>query len=163
MHVYLLRHGIAEDDRPGLADADRALTTEGRRKLRQVLQTASRAEVQPSLILTSPLKRAIQTAEIARDVLKHKNDLVRSNALVPDGSPKQAWEEVRAHRDETSIMLVGHNPLFASLAGFLLGDESLRIDLKKGSILCVDCENFPPEPRGTLRWYLIPKLAGGNG
>ena len=62
MHVYILRHGIAEDERPGVGDAERALTVDGRRKLRYVLKSVAEAGSRPSLIMTSPLKRAVQTA-----------------------------------------------------------------------------------------------------
>jgi len=159
MQVYLLRHGIAEDAAAGQSDASRQLTQEGRRKLRQVLDAAAEAGVQPSLILSSPLKRALQTAEIASDVLKYKNEIVRSNALTPNSSVEEAWDEIRVHRDETAIMAVGHNPLFSELAGFLIGSKTAQIDMKKGAILRVDLDSFTPHPKGMLRWYLTHKLA----
>ena len=64
MRIYVLRHGIAEDAPPGGSDSDRALTLEGRRKLRGVLEHARRAGVVPDIILTSPLKRAVETADL---------------------------------------------------------------------------------------------------
>jgi phosphohistidine phosphatase len=159
MQVYLLRHGIAEDGQAGGSDADRALTDEGRRKLREILITASKADVQPSLILTSPLKRALQTAEIAKQVLRYKNELVPSKALSPGSSVEQVWDEIRAHRNESSVMLVGHNPQFENLAGYLLGCPSIQIDFKKGAILRIDFDNISSHPRGVLRWYLTARLA----
>ena len=66
MHVYLLRHGIAEEGRIGQNDAERALTPDGRRKLRHVLKAVAEARVKPSLVLSSHLKRAVQTAEIRK-------------------------------------------------------------------------------------------------
>jgi len=162
MHLYLLRHGIAEDIHPGGDDAGRALTPEGRRKLRQVLETVRRARVDPGLILASPLKRARETAEVAQDVLRYKNKLLETKALVPNATPQTAWDEIRLHKSESSILAVGHNPLFAHLAAYLLGYENLRIDFKKGGILCVNLESFAMHPKGTLQWYLTPKLAGSN-
>ncbi len=159
MEVYLLRHGIAEDGGPDKPDADRALTTDGRRKLRHVLELSSEVNVDPSLILTSPLRRAMQTAEIARSVLKCKNALISCKALAPGGSVEQVWDEVRAHRQETALLLVGHNPQFAELAGYFLGARELRVDFKKGAILRVDFDSFSARPHGTLRWYLVGKLA----
>ena len=159
MQVYLLRHGVAEEGGTSVNDADRALTAEGRQKLREVLRAAVNAEVQPTLILTSPLKRAVQTAEIAKDILGYKSALVRTKALVPSATVDLVWEEVRAHRNEEQLMLVGHDPLFSHLGGYLLGAPSLKIDFKKGSILRVDFENFPSHPHGILRWYLTAKLA----
>lgn len=159
MQVYLLRHGIAEKDRPGLSDASRALTGEGRRKLRQVLKAAEKAQVQPTLILSSPLKRALQTAELAQEVLGYKNDILRSKALQPGSSVEQVWEEIRVHRDQPALMLVGHNPLFAELSGYLLGSSEMQLDFKKGALLRVDFEEFRAHPRGVLRWYLTSKVA----
>ena len=159
MQVYLLRHGVAEADQSGLRDADRALTQDGRRKLRQTLQTASGAGVRPTLILTSSLTRAVETAEIAKEVLKYKGELVRTEALIPSSAVEKVWDEVRVHADEAAIMLVGHNPLFAELAGYLLGTPGLNIDLKKGSILRIDFENLSSQPKGILRWFLVAKLA----
>ena len=160
MELYLLRHGAAQDANASTPDAERSLTSDGRRKLRQVLEAAASAGVEPSLILTSPLKRAVQTAEVARDVLKYKKELLRTKALAPGATGQQVWDEVRVHRDEPSLLLVGHNPLFSELSGYLLGSDNVQVDFKKGAILRIDLEHFPPKPKGILRWYLTPKLAG---
>jgi phosphohistidine phosphatase len=159
MQVYLLRHGAAEENRSGLSDADRALTQDGRRKLRQTLQTACQADVRPTLILTSSLKRAVETAEIAQEVLRYRGDLLRTEALVPGSSVEQVWDEIRVHANETAIVLVGHNPLFAELPGYLLGAPELHIDVKKGSLLRIDFESLSSQPKGILRWFLVAKLA----
>lgn len=162
MQVYLLRHGIAEEGSAGSSDADRELTLEGRRKLRQVLEAASDSGVAPTLVLSSPLKRALQTAEIAQRVLGYKEQILHSKALSPTASVEQVWDEIRGHRDEPSILLVGHNPLFSDLAAYLIGSKTAQIHFKKGAIMRVDIESFPSQPKGTLRWYLTPKLAGKN-
>jgi phosphohistidine phosphatase len=162
MQVYLLRHGVAEEQRSGLSDADRALTQDGRRKLRQTLQAASEANVQPTLILTSPLKRAVETAEIAQKVLAYKGELVRTESLMPSSSVEEVWAEIRAHRNEAAVVLVGHDPLFTNLAGYLLGAPDVQIDVKKGSVLRIDFDNFPSKPKGILRWLLIAKLASNR-
>jgi phosphohistidine phosphatase len=162
MHVYLLRHGIAEDEHPGVGDADRALTLDGRRKLRHVLKSVAEAGAKPSLIVSSPFKRALQTAEIAGAVLGYQGDVLRSRVLLPSASAEQVWDEIRAHRDEEGILLVGHNPLFDSLGPYLLGAPTLQMDFKKGAMLRVDIESFGVQPRGILRWYIIAKLSAGR-
>lgn len=159
MQVLLLRHGIAEDGHPGLPDGERALTPEGRKKLRQVLQTAAKARVKPTLMLTSPLKRALQTAEIAKRVLKHDGEVFETRALAPGSSVEQVWEELRVHREEPSILLAGHNPQFEHLAGYLLGHPDLKMEFKKGALLRIDVDGFGAVPRGVLRWCLTAKLA----
>lgn len=81
---------------------------------------------------------------------------------MPGGSTAEVWEEIRAHRTEEGLMLVGHNPLFDALGPYLLGTPSLQMDFKKGAILRVDIEAFGAQPRGILRWYLIAKLSAGR-
>ena len=159
MQVYLLRHGIAEEGRLGRSDADRELTAEGRRKLRDTLHIASRADVRPSLILSSPLVRAAQTAAIAAELLGYQNKVLQSKVLLPNARYEQVWDEIRVHRDEDELMLVGHDPLFSSLAGYLLGYPDLQIDFKKGALFRADFESFGPKPRGILRWFITAKLA----
>ncbi|MDQ2843859.1 MAG: phosphohistidine phosphatase SixA [Acidobacteriota bacterium] len=162
MQLYLLRHGIAEDGHAGLADAERALTPEGRKKLRQVLQTAGKAAVQPTLILSSPLKRALQTAEIAKRSFGYHGEILQTKALAPGSNVEQVWDETRVHKDENSLLLVGHNPLFEHLAGYLLGHRNMKMEFKKGALLRLDIESFGAEPRGILRWCLTAKLADGS-
>ncbi len=163
MQVYLLRHGISEEGGAGLSDADRALTPDGRRKLRQILETATQADVKPGLILSSPLKRAVQSAEIAKEVFGYKDEIVRTKSLLPGATAEQVWDEIRTHKSESALVLVGHNPLFDNLAGYLLGQPELQVDFKKGAILRLDLESFSVHPKGILRWYLISKLATNHG
>jgi len=162
MHLYLLRHGVSEEARPGTMDADRALTSDGRRKLRHVLRAIAEARVKPSLILSSHLKRAVQTAEIAAQVLGYEGEIVKTKTLVPAAASEQVWDEVRIHKSEASLMLVGHNPLFDDLAAFLLGASNLKVDFKKGAIMRIDVEAFGAQPRGILCWYLTAKLSASR-
>jgi len=159
MDIYLLRHGIADDGHAGQPDSDRALTAEGKKKLRGVLRAAAAAGVRPSLILTSPYKRALQTAELASEILEYRGDLVRTRALEPGSRPEAVWDEVRVHKDEQNVLLAGHEPLFSSLTAYLLGSTELRVDFKKGGLLCLEVDRFTGPPKGVLKWYLTPKLA----
>src|SRR3954454_14807734 len=120
MQIYLLRHGIAEDAKPGRPDAERALTSEGRDKLRRVLKRAKAADLDPTVILSSPFRRALETAAAAADVLAYKGEIVRTRALEPESSPFDVWEEIRARKDETAILLASHEPLMSSMVAFLL-------------------------------------------
>ena len=156
MEIYLLRHAIAEDAAPGHPDAERALTSEGRDKLRRVLKRARQAEVSPSLILSSPYLRAVQTAQIAAQALGYEGRLVHSAALVPDASPHHLWDEIRARRTESAILLASHEPLMSSSAAFLLGCPALQVDMKKAALLRIDCDRFGGDPRGVLKWMLTP-------
>jgi phosphohistidine phosphatase len=161
MEIYLLRHGIAEEGHPGMRDADRALTADGRKKLIPTLRVARKAGFAPDLILTSPYVRARQTAEIAAEHLGYSGDLLESAAFTPGSTPQAAWDEIRLHKTVDQLLLVGHEPLFSALGAFLMGSSSVQIDFKKGAILRVDVDRFAAQPRGVLRWMLTARLAGG--
>jgi phosphohistidine phosphatase len=156
MQIYLLRHGIAEDAKPGSPDAERPLTAEGRDKLRRVLKRARTADLDPTLILSSPYRRAMETAAVAAEVLAYKGEIVRTRALVPEASPFDAWEEIRKRKDERAILLSSHEPLMSSMAAFLLDSPALQVDMKKAALVRIDCERLGPKPAGVLKWMLTP-------
>ena len=160
MHLFILRHGIAEDLKRGQSDSDRPLTGEGRRKLTAVLTRASQAGMVPSLILTSPYLRTMQTAHIAAELLGREIPVLSTPVLVPHGSPLGVWQLVSEHRTEDSLLLTGHEPLLSQVVSYLLASPALRFDFKKGALVAITLESFRGEPHGTLEWILTAKLAG---
>jgi phosphohistidine phosphatase len=159
MEIYLLRHGIAEDGRVGGHDSDRALTAEGRDKLRRVLKRAHEAGVRPTVILASPYRRAWETAEMAAEALEYRGEIVKTSKLVPDTSPQEAWSEMGLRWNKGSMLLASHEPLMGYMAAFLLSSPTLQVDMKKGAMLRVDCDRFEPAPHGVLKWMLTAGLA----
>jgi phosphohistidine phosphatase len=159
MEIYLLRHGAAENAVSGHPDSERALTGDGRETLRRVLQRAQAAGARPGVVLSSPYRRAVETAEIAAEALGNKEDIERTQALIPDASPYDAWDEIRAHKSVSAILLASHEPLMSSLAAFLLGSPALSIDMKKAALLRVDCDGFGAQPKAVLKWMLTPATA----
>ena len=160
MEIYILRHGLAEEAHSGMRDADRPLTPEGTKKLLPVLRRARAIDVQPPVILTSPYRRARETAEVAAETLRGEPKLVESGSLIPDSSPEAVWDEIRNHKSEKQIMVVGHEPLLSSVYAYLMGAASAQIDVKKGSLGRIDVDRFTGQPRGVLRWLIHPKLIG---
>jgi phosphohistidine phosphatase len=159
MEIYILRHGIAESRGAG-PDEDRALTDEGRRKLRCVLERAGGAQVSPSLILSSPYKRAMQTAELAAEILRYRKKIVETDALLPEAAPDAFWEEIRQRRNESAVLAAGHEPMLSATVAWLLGAPAMKVDMKKGALARIDVDQFGPRPPGVLCWLLTPKLAG---
>jgi len=159
MEIYLLRHGIAEEGRPGARDSDRTLTAEGREKLRRVLKRAHAAGARPGVILASPYRRAVETAQIAAELLEYGGEIVQAQALAPEASPENAWDEIRSRRTEGAILLASHEPLMSSMAAFLLCAPSLQVDMKKGALTRIDCDHFGPAPHGLLKWMLTAALS----
>jgi phosphohistidine phosphatase len=160
MQLYIFRHGIAEEAPAGRPDSGRQLTDEGRRKTAAVAKMARRADVRPSLIISSPYDRAMQTAGVAAKELGYKGEILPTKALVPDSSPEAVWNEIRSHPDEAAILLAGHEPLLSSLAAHLLSAPALQLEIKKSTMVRIDVEGFRLAPRGVLRWMITPALAG---
>jgi phosphohistidine phosphatase len=160
MLLYFTRHGIAEDAKPGQPDSQRELTDEGRSRLADVYKRLTKASVKPSLILTSPYKRALQTAELAAKAMGCAVAPLTSERLVPHASPRDVWDEIRDHRESDTVMLVGHEPLFSQSISYLLNTPTLQVDVKKGSVTAIEMQSFRGEPRGVLKWMLTPKLCG---
>jgi len=156
MQIYLLRHGIAEDAKPGQPDAERPLAAEGRDKLRRVLKRARTADLDPSLILSSRYRRAVETAAVAAEVLGYKGETVRTPSLVPESSPYNVWEEIRNRKNERAILLSSHEPLMSSMVAFLLDSPALCVEMKKAALVRIDCDRFGPKAAGVLKWMLTP-------
>ena len=162
MELYLLRHGIAESARAGMKDSERALTEEGRAKLRRVLKRAREAGVELDVILSSPYRRAVETAAVAAEVLAYRGKIIQTPTLVPNASPFEAWEEIRARsrEGEETILLSGHEPFMSAFIAFLLGSPAVLVDMKKSALARLDCDRLGAEPQATLKWLLTPATAG---
>ena len=155
MELYLFRHGIAENGSP---DASRQLTDKGKEKSAAIARMARRAGVEPSLIVSSPYVRAVETAEIAAAEFGYTGPIVRLESLVPHGTPEAVWNDISDHRSESAILLAGHEPLLSILTAWLLASPALRVEMKKSTIVRIDVDSFRGTPRGILRWMIVPRL-----
>ena len=118
--LYLLRHGLAvPHGASDLADDDRPLTPEGERRVRSVARGLKRLGVKVDRIATSPLPRALRTAEIAAEVLK-KSDLIEPVDLLRQGTDAATIRDWIASRPERRLLVVGHNPSLSDLLGLLV-------------------------------------------
>lgn len=160
MKICILRHAEAEPRGPGVTEAARKLTPNGKHELRAVLKQARDAGVDPEVILSSPWTRAVETATAARDALGCQQ-LIETRSLLPDVLPSHIWGEIRSLRPLKEIMVVGHEPLLSRFAAFLL-EVPIAIDLKKSGLIRIEVQEKEGPPRGILKWMLTPKLAGGK-
>ena len=158
MELYLMRHGIAEEQTSSQSDPARRLTEEGIERAKAVLGLARQARVSPELILSSPYLRAMETARLAKEALAVKELIVEFPAIVPHGDPVHVWSELRAYSKYASLLLTGHEPLFSQLAAHLLDSPSLRIEVKKASIIRIDFASLGSSPKGVLRWMMVPAM-----
>jgi phosphohistidine phosphatase len=153
--VYFLRHGLAgvREEWQG-DDAKRPLTKKGIKNLVTQAKTLARLDLQLDVIITSPLTRAFQTADIIAGALKMVAQLKQDERLQP-GFGRDDLEQVLAdHPQAKNIMLVGHEPDFSLTISALIGGG--KVILKKGSLTRVDITATAPL-QGNLVWLLPPK------
>lgn len=156
--LYLMRHGIAEDGGPTMTDDERELTDEGRRKTTAVARGLQELEVAPQVILSSPLVRAWQTAEIAARTLGVSTGPQRCPALAIGSHPESVAKALQAHRTANQILLVGHQPSMGELASYLLTGSTNLVPLpfKKAAVAAIEVASVPPRSSGVLCWFLTP-------
>ena len=156
--LYLVRHGLAEERGDAWPDdAKRPLTADGMARMRKAARGLARLGVALDVVLTSPLVRARQTAEILAGAIDPRPSLVNLDSLVPDASYAALVADLEKHARKTHIALVGHEPGIGELAARLIGSRH-SIEFKKGAVCRIDVDDFPPNGPGDLRWLLTPKI-----
>ncbi len=155
--LYLVRHGIAvPSGTPGLPDAERPLTAKGERQMKRIAKGLKRLDVRPDRIVTSPLPRARRTAEIVAAGLGLESRLEVSDVLSASSPAEAIWLWLQA-REESSLMLVGHNPALSRLVGLIVTGEDVMpvCELAKGGVAA-----FRPGAEGgiVIDWIATPGL-----
>src|SRR5262245_14262699 len=161
--LYLVRHAVAEargDAWPD--DAKRPLTEDGMARMRKAARGLARLGVTLDVVLTSPLVRARQTAEIVVEALHPRPALVSTESLSTDGSYAAVVAELEKHVRKTRIALVGHEPAIGELAARLIGSRH-AIEFKKGAVCRIDVETLPPAGPGDLRWLMTTRILRAIG
>ncbi len=156
--LYLIRHGLAAERGESYPDdTKRPLTSEGMQKLRKEAKALLALDVTFDVILTSPLVRTRQTAEIIAAAFRNAPPIVNMLSLAPGGAHNAIVEELTKQHRKHYIALVGHEPGIGELAGRLIG---LRrpLEFKKGAICRIDVAALPPTGPGQLKWFLTPRV-----
>lgn len=139
MLLYLLRH--ADADTPAPRDDDRVLSEKGHEQARKVARFCEAHEMKVSLLLSSPLRRAQETARPVAKALRA--ELLTASWLTSGMHPHDALEELRAYRTQDSVMLVGHEPDFSQFAAHLLGlPTNNAIHIRKASLTLLEIDVF---------------------
>ncbi len=160
MELYLLRHAVAvERGTRGIADEQRALTPEGAAKMRVAAQGMKNLGVEFDALLTSPLVRARQTADIVASVYNAKNTLKELPALRPGVPVEKLWPALKPYAHCRRLMLVGHEPDMSQLASTLLTGRTtgMHLTFKMGGLCLIEIDAIPPKSRGTLLWLVTSK------
>jgi phosphohistidine phosphatase len=156
MLCYFLRHGPAGDATTWEgSDFDRPLTPDGKKRIAREAKTIAALEVELDAIITSPLVRARQTAEIVADELKLRDKLRLDDRVGLGFSAGRLAEILGDYPKAKTVMLVGHEPSMGLTVGELIGGGD--VDFKKGALACVDVTGESPLA-GRLLWLASPKL-----
>jgi phosphohistidine phosphatase len=156
--LYFIRHGLAEERGEAWPDdAKRPLTDEGMSRMRKAVRGLSRMGVSIDVVLTSPLLRTRQTAEIVAAGLDPRPSLVNLESLAPAGSYAAVLADLEKHARKDRIALVGHEPMIGEIAARVIGSRH-PIEFKKGAVCRIDVEALPPGGPGELRWLMTPKI-----
>jgi phosphohistidine phosphatase len=162
MKLYILRHGEAADhgDPRYENDADRPLTARGIRRTKQLAHTLRQLEIAFDVIFSSPLVRALETAEIVERGLRLHNRLEQTDHLAPTGDFDKLIAQVNEIRPRPEdVLLVGHEPYLSALISRLCtGGQGLALNLKKGGFCRLEVETLRAGRCATLEWLLSPRL-----
>ena len=160
MNLLVVRHAIALDPaewaRTHPDDAGRPLTPEGKKKMRNAARGLSALVPEVALLATSPLTRAVQTAEIVAAAYGRIEPVVV--AVLAPGQPVTALAQwVSGQRAHDTVAIVGHEPgLSQAVSWFLAAAERSFLELKKGAACLLEFDGAVGPATATLRWALTP-------
>ena len=157
MILYLMRHANAGVFRGNpLLDAKRGLVKEGKEQCMLMARVLSALKVQIDVVVSSPLKRSLQTAQLVGTELGYDAKVEISPALAPNAKYNDFQALMAGYAGREGVLAVGHNPnVFQFLGKMITGNGGAAIRVRKGSIARIDMDSHPPR----LQWLIDPRLA----
>ena len=156
--LYLIRHGVAEERGDAWPDDNkRPLSEDGISRLRKSARGLAELGVAFDVILTSPLLRTRQTADIVAGAFEPRPPIVAVESLAPGGGYAAVIADLEKQSRRARIALVGHEPGIGEIAAKLIGSRHV-VEFKKGAVCRIDLDTLPPGGAGALRWFLTPKI-----
>ncbi|HWP84227.1 MAG TPA: phosphohistidine phosphatase SixA [Terriglobia bacterium] len=159
--LFLMRHGIAAPRTAAstLRDEERRLTPKGRKRTEQIARGLRRLGYQFDWIVSSPLARALETAEIVAATARTPSPVDLCPALRPGGAFEELAAFLAREKRRRRILLVGHEPDLGHLAGRLLGaGPAANLEFKKGGCCLIRCRDLLSGEDSKLIWWLTPRL-----
>ena len=158
MKLVVIRHGPAGDraewEAEGRDDRLRPLTADGKKQMRKAVAGLATLVKPIHVLATSPLTRAMQSAEIVAS--EYGLNPVEVKALEPGRDPEETVQWLKEGRPDQTVAIVGHEPHLSTLIGFLLtGKRASFVLLKKSGVALLDLSN-PPRPGGGVLESLPP-------
>jgi phosphohistidine phosphatase len=164
MNLYIMRHAEAEDEAESGGDEARSLTARGRKRTRDAAGGLGALGLRFDAILTSPLLRAAETAELVADEYANNPPPQVLPALSPQVSPPEALAALTRFARHNNVLVVGHEPQLSKLAALLLtSDGTVAIRLKKGACVALDLPEAIEPGAAELRWMLTQRQLGKLG
>lgn len=164
---YLVRHAIAAPKGPDWPDDSlRPLTSKGARRMREVVRGLAALGVDIEQVMTSPLLRARQTADLLVEGLGGRGrrgaPVVTLQALAPGVGPAAVVQALAAATVASSVALVGHEPDLGQLAAWMLGLDR-PLPFRKGGVCRIDIRHWPPRQDEELVWFAPPRILRQTG
>jgi phosphohistidine phosphatase len=165
--LVIVRHAAAvERGVDGVSDAERQLTARGRDRFREAARGLARIVSAPDLLLSSPLVRALQTAEIAAETWGAARPVLEPT--LADGTVADVLAAVAQHTGLATVAVFGHEPQLASLVARLIGlSQPAPVSFKKGGVALIETADPLAQEPGRLVAFLPPRvlraLGGGGG
>jgi len=163
MDLFILRHGEA-DKSSDTDDFARSLTVAGTRDVTHVARWLKGLDMKFDVIITSPLKRANQTASIVAKILNIENKLMDWDELQPESNRIELYHKLSSKQfeEESAVLIVGHEPYLSTLINEVTSvtdNASSRIVLKKAGLAKMRITSHSAQIiHGELEWLLTPKL-----
>ena len=166
MELYLLRHGDAGRSTAiaaGQDSGDLPLTIAGREEIALVARSVRMLNLKISAIVTSPLKRAVQTAKIIARVLAIEKRISIWNELLPEGDRSKLYNKLNQYTRESTVLMIGHEPYLSNIMYDMIFQKNRvnhlgRINLKKAGLARIRVISLTPNTTGELRWLLTPRI-----
>ena len=156
MKLLILRHAIAVPaGTPDIDDRDRPLTPRGRKRFKKAARGLARILPKPHALFTSPLPRALETAEIAGAAWGDMTPI--EDPRLAGGHSEDLLPDLAAHGEDALVALVGHEPDVSQFLGRLVGGAAEGLAFKKGGAALVEIDAAAPAS-GRLIWFLPPRL-----
>ena len=156
MKLVVVRHAAAIDRSSDISEETRYLTPEGRVFFRKTARTMLKNGIEPSLILTSPLLRAVQTADILAETLSYSGPFVVRDELRP-GLHTQAFAKlIEDYRSVDELVLVGHEPDLSTLVSYLLSQPG-GFNFKKGAAVKLKIDPSNLQSASAFKWLIVGK------
>jgi phosphohistidine phosphatase len=160
MDLFILRHGeagkrIASGDK----DSERPLTVAGQKEVADISKSLQDLGIKFDFIITSPLKRAHQTAAIVAKAFKNEKKIKDWTELSPEGDRLELYRKLSQFKEPSSVLVVGHEPYLSEIISEIICDGKIgHIVLKKAGLAKIRIiSSAAPKMQGELRWLLTPR------